>query len=80
MSINAFTRLLQLGARLNQPLPLHCLSGWFSSMLVEVDRAPAEALNQHHLYSAKTYENLRKRYTGQNAPQLTAVDYRFIWI
>ncbi|MCC8382526.1 hypothetical protein GPY51_09210 [Photorhabdus laumondii subsp. laumondii] len=26
VSINAFTRLLQLGARLNQPLPLRCLS------------------------------------------------------
>ncbi|WP_214053638.1 hypothetical protein [Photorhabdus caribbeanensis] len=66
MSINAFTRLLQLGARLNQPLPLRCLSGWPSSVLAGEYRALTEALNQHHLYSARTYENLRQRYTGQN--------------
>ncbi|WP_445496443.1 hypothetical protein [Photorhabdus sp. SF281] len=67
MSINAFTRLLPLGAQLNQPLPLRCLSGWPSSVLAGEYRALTEALNQHHLYSARTYENLRQRYTGQNA-------------
>ncbi|MCK3668653.1 hypothetical protein [Photorhabdus noenieputensis] len=54
VSINAFTRLLQLGARFNQPLPLRCLSGWPSSVLAGEYRALTEALNQHHLYSART--------------------------
>ncbi|MCT8347257.1 hypothetical protein LGZ99_08555 [Photorhabdus temperata] len=66
ISINAFTRLLLLGARLNQPLPLRCLSGWPLSVLAGEYRALTEALNQHHLYFS---QDLRKLASEIHRPE-----------